>query len=129
MLYYKVTTSESGSAGALRMHSTPDTDESSVISSVPHGGVVQGYSVTPDQNGMRYVSYNGISGWVSTLYLTACDEKGNTTTTTTTTVDRQTNVLPPTTDSSSESTSNKGKTWLIIGGVAMAAGALMNAFM
>lgn len=127
MLYYKVTTSESGSAGALRMHSTPDTDESSVISSVPHGGVVQGYSVTPDQNGMRYVSYNSISGWVSTLYLTACDEKGNTTTTTT--VDRQTNVLPPTTDSSSESTSNKGKTWLIIGGVAMAAGALMNAFM
>lgn len=126
-MYYKVTTSESGSAGALRMHSTPDTDESSVISSVPHGGVVQGYSVTPDQNGMRYVSYNGISGWVSTLYLTACDEKGNTTTTTT--VDRQTNVLPPTTDSSSESTSNKGKTWLIIGGVAMAAGALMNAFM
>lgn len=127
MLYYKVTTSESGSAGALRMHSTPDTDESSIISSVPHGGVVQGYSVTPDQNGMRYVSYNGISGWVSTLYLTACDEKGSTTTNTT--VDRQTNVLPPTTDSSSESTSNKGKTWLIIGGVAMAAGALMNAFM
>lgn len=129
MFYYKVTTNDTGSAGALRMHSTADTLESSVISSVPHGAIVQATGVAIDTNGMRYVSYNGTWGWVAVEYLTPCDADGNTSSS----YDKQTNVVPTNNDSASaDTTSSKqvdGKKWLIIGGVALAVGAMMNVFM
>lgn len=127
MFYYKVTTSESGAAGALRMHSTPDTSEDSVISAVPHGAVVTGSAVALDTNGMRYVSYNGKWGWVAIRFLTECDEDG------TLTADKQTNVTPSfDEDYSPEKTEKKevnGKKWLIIGGITLAVGAMMNVLM
>lgn len=127
-MYYKVTTTESGAAGALRMHSTPDTDASSVIGSVPHGAIVQPVLIAPDQNGMRYVSYEGNYGWVSIAYLTECDSEGNTTSST----DKRTNVVPTDNSSSEIITADgkqNGKKWLIIGGLALAVGAMMNVFM
>lgn len=130
MIYFKVTTKETGAAGALRMHKTPDTSEDSVIASVPHDAIVQGNGVTVVTNGMRYISYNGTWGWVSDSYLTQCDEAGNTSV-----YDRQTNVVPNVDQSDNSTTtvtSSKkvdGKKWLIIGGVALAVGAMMNVFM
>lgn len=125
MTYYKVTTKDSGAAGALRMHSSADTMESTVIGSVPKGAVVKWVSIYPETNGMIYVTYNNLQGWVSVQYLTPSDENG---TTNNTNNNEKSNDTPDTTDNTPAKQKTKGKTWLILGGCALAIGAAINIF-
>lgn len=118
--FYKVTTEKD----PLRLRSEASTaTDDNIIAKMPKGTVVEeviGAGLTP--SGWKCVKYNGKTGYASSTYLTPCSPEG------------EKQGEPEKTGPQDEATDggekkSGAKALLIVGGVVVVAGVLMNVFM
>lgn len=118
--FYKVTTE----TDPLRLRSTCDTStDSNILTKIPKGTVVEesvGILAVP-KDGWKAVTYKGIGGYASAKYLTPCDANGNT--------NGEPDKTAPEDEDTTSGKKSGAKTMLIVGGVVVVAGVLMNVFM
>lgn len=121
--FYKVTTE----TDPLRLRSTCDTStDSNILAKIPKGTVVEesvGILQVP-KDGWKAVTYKGIGGYASAKYLTPCDANGK--------VNGEPDKTAPSDDTSDTTDGGKksgAKTMLIVGGIVVVAGVLMNVYM
>lgn len=119
--FYKVTTE----TDPLRLRSSCDTStDSNILTKIPKGTVVEesvGILAVP-KDGWKAITYKGIGGYASAKYLTPCDANGKTN-------GEPDKTAPVDEDTTSGGKKSGAKTMLIVGGVVVVAGVLMNVFM